>query len=235
MNTSSQFPRPFRYLGWSLGLALATIPAVKVCIASAGDLDVLSVENGPLENMALALWLLSALTAAAAYRRWTGASDRLVAFWLASISCLAMLREADAHILLNPAIIGRFGIHYRIDWLLNPHTGIFLKLVYLILVILIARALFRPPWRLRSDFWRLFRTGDAGIGMLAVAVAGLVLGYSMDDLFRDSPLMTRPVRQFTEEAGEFCGAVAFLSGSLLLWRISFSQRLAASRPPVPPE
>ncbi len=221
-------PRPFSYLAWSGAIGLILILGITVIAIAVRQMDLLYVENGPLENMAMGLWLLSAFAAAAAYRRWTGRMDRIMTFWIALISCLAALRDADAHILLNPAVIGRFGIHYRIDWLLDPNTSILLKLAYGGLVILILGAVFGPLYMLRSRFWRLTRTGDAGVGMLIVALAGIVVGYTMDDLLRNSPLMSTAVRQLTEESSEFLGALAFLAGALLLWKSPVSERLRMS-------
>lgn len=229
MNTqdarSSSPSRPFGYLAWAGAAGLILTLGITMAALAVRKLDELYLENGPLENMAMALWLLSAFAAAAAYRRWTGHIDRIMAFWIALIACLAALREADAQILLNPAVIGRFGIHYRIDWLLDPNTSILLKLAYAGLAILIAFAVLSPLYWLRSRFWRLTLSGDAGIGMLIVAVAGIAIGYSMDDLLRGTPMMTKAVRQLVEESGEFLGAIAFLAGSLLLWKSPISERI----------
>ncbi len=223
--TESRQPRPFSYLAWAGAIALIVILGITVAAITVRQMDLLYVENGPLENMAMALWLLSAFAAAAAYRRWTGRLDRIMAFWVALIACLAALREADAQILLNPAVIGRYGIHYRIDWLLDPETSILLKLAYAGLAILVVVAVFGPLYMLRSRFWSLTRSGDASVGMLIMAVAGVVIGYTMDDLLRDSPLMTKAVRQLIEESGEFLGAIAFLAGALLFWKAPVSERL----------
>lgn len=223
-------PHPFGYLAWSGAIALSLILAITVIAVLVQKPDILYMESGPLENMSITLWLLSAFAAAAAYRRWTGKIDRLVAFWVALISCLATLREADAHILLNPAVIGSLGIHYRIDWLLDPRASLLLKLGYATLFTVLVGAIFGPLFVLRSRFWRLTRAGDAGIGMLIVAAVGILLGYVMDDLLRNSPLMTKAIRQLTEESGEFLGAIAFLSGSLLLLKLPVSQRLIRKGP-----
>lgn len=217
--------RPFGYLAWAGSIGLILILGITSAALAVRQLDELYLENGPLENMAMALWLLSAFAAAAAYRRWTGRLDRVMAFWIVLISCLAALREADAQVLLNPAVIGRFGVHYRIDWLLDRETSLLLKLAYAGLAILVVFAVFSPLYLLRSRFWRLTRAGDAGVGMLIVAVAGIVIGYSLDDLLRGSPVMTKAVRQLVEESGEFLGAIAFLAGSLLLWKSPLSERI----------
>ena len=218
-------PRPFSYLAWSGAISLIIALGITVTVVFIQRPEILYMENGPLANMQLSLWLLSAFAAAYAYRRWTGGVDRLVAFWVALIGCLAALREVNAHRLLTPDIIGRFGIHYRIEWLFDPQTSILLKLAYACLFLVLIGAIFGPLLFMRSRFWSLTRAGDPGIGMLLVAAAGLGLGYLMDDLFRGSPLMNRAVRQLAEETGNFLIALAFLAGSLLLCKAPVSKRL----------
>lgn len=217
--------RPFRYLAWSGAIGLIVALTITVVVVIVQKPDILTMEHGPLENMQVTLWLLSAFAAAAAYRRWTGHVDRLVAFWVALIGCLAALRAVKAHLLLTPDIIGRYGIHYRIDWLLDPQTSILLKVAYSCLFIVVIGAIFWPLLVMRSRFWRLTRSGDAGVGMLLVAAAGLALGYLADDLLRGSPLMSRAIRQLTHQSGEFLGALAFLAGALLLCKSPVSRRL----------
>lgn len=217
--------RPFAYLAWSGAVGVVLLIGIVLCGAVIDRLNILYMEAGPLENMSLALWLLSAFAAAAAYRRWTGKVDRLVAFWVAAMSCLAALREADAHHLLNPDVIGRIGVHYRIEWVLDPGVSILLKVGYALLFLPVVAVGFVPLLRLRGGFGRLARAGDAAVGMLIVAGVGVLLGYIMDDVLRGCPFMRKAVRQLIEETGEFAGALAFCAASLLFWRMPLSGRL----------
>lgn len=217
--------RPFIYLAWSGIIGLVLVIAITIAATIVQIPDMLYREFGPLENMSVALWLLSAFAAAAAYRRWTSRTDRLVSFWIALTACLAALREVDAHTLLNPVVIGRFGIRFRIDWLLDPQVHILHKLTCIGLALIILGAILGPPIFMRSRCFRLFRTGDAGIGMLVVATACLGMGFVMDDLLRFTPLITKSTRMLIEESSECLGAFAFLACSLLLLKLPFSKRL----------
>jgi hypothetical protein len=225
METHTVRPRPGRYLLWSAAVGMILILGVIACARAVPELDMLFMENGPLENLSVALWLLSAFAAAAAYRRWTLPLDRLAAFWTAAVACLAALREVDAHHLLCPPVLGRFGIQYRISWLLDPHASILLKLAYAVFILLILSLVLVPLLRLRPPFWRLARGGDAAMGMFIMTGVGMFLGYSLDDLLRGSPLMVKAVRQLTEETSECLAALAFCTGALLLWKVPVSERI----------
>lgn len=215
----------FPYLRWALLAGLVLLMGIAVASRFAGKLDMLYMENGPLENMSLALWILASFGAAAAYRRWTGALDRAAAFWLAAISCLAFLREADAHILLNPVVLGKYSIHYRIDWILDPAVSILPKLALAGLAVLIGILVFLPLRRLAAPFWKLAIGGDAALGLMVLAVAGQVLGFTLDDLLRGSPLLTVAIRQLSEETCEFLGVCAFFAGIMLIVKTPVSERL----------
>ncbi len=222
---SNILSRPFIYLALSGIIGLILIIAITLAATIIQKPDMLYKEFGPLENLSVALWLLSAFAAAAAYRRWPSRTDRLVSFWIALTACLAALREVDAHFLLNPVVIGQFGIRFRIDWLLDPHVHILHKLTCIVVALIILGAILAPPFLMRTRFWRLLRTGDASIGMLVVATVCLGMGFVMDDLLRYTPLMTKSTRMLIEESSECLGAVAFLACSLLLLRVPISERL----------
>lgn len=217
--------RPFGYLAWSGAAGLVLALMIAVAAALVGKPDMLYMENGPLENMTLALWLMSAFVGAVAYRRWTGRMDRVTTAWVALVSCLAMLREADFHTLLHPNTLGRFGIRFRIDWVLDPRTGIVLKVVCILFFLAFIGAIVGPLLFMHARFWQLVRAGDSSIGMLVLGFAGTGVGFIMDEVLRNSPLISKAARVLIEESGEMLGALAFLAGSLLLCKSPVSRRL----------
>ena len=189
-------------------------------------------ENGPLENMQLTLWLLSAGVAAWAYRRWTDAADRLHAFWMALVALLAALREVDAHLLLGPQYLGRFGIVYRLDWLLNSAVSLPLRVGFVTAVAALVGAVLYPLSRLRLPYARLARRGDAAAGLLALAFLLIPSGYACDDLLRPVVFMSKTTRQAIEESAEFLGAAAYLGSAFAFAQTSLARRLRhAGSPP----
>jgi hypothetical protein len=149
----------------------------------------------------------------------------MTTFWIALVSCIAMLREADAHTLVHPNTLGRFGIYLRIDWVLDPESPFIPKMACIVFFVVFIVAMIGPPLLMRSRFWRLARAGDSGIGMLILGFVGMGVGVVMDEVLRNSPLLSKAARVLTEESGEMLGALAFLVGSLLLCKLPVSRRL----------
>lgn len=225
MSTTITKSHPFTYLAWSGTIGLVLILAITVIAVVCRGSEILCAQYGPMKNMEIAVWLLSALAAAIAYRRWTGRVDRIMAFWVTLVSCLACLRAADAHVLMAPENIKQMGIAYGIHWLIDPQAGSVIKLAYAGLFIIVVVAVFSPLLFMRSRFWRLTRAGDAGIGMILVAIAGLTLGYLLAGATRIAPLATAAGRELTRETGHFLAALAFLAASILLCKSPVSERL----------
>ncbi len=214
-----------RYLLWSLAVSMAVVFGVIVSALVVPSLDMLYREYGPLENMTFALWLVSAIAAMVAYRRGAVTTDRLAAFWVAAFACLAAFREADGHHLLTAATIGRFGASYRFKWFLDPQVNLPLRLGHGALVVFAAACVIVPLVGLRSRLWRLLRAADAAVVLLVLAAVGLGMGYSMDEFLRGSHLMTKAVRQLSEETSELLGSIAYCAASLLLLQTPVTARI----------
>jgi hypothetical protein len=173
----------------------------------------LGKEGGVLEMMSLACWAGALLFTAWTFLRKREAPERLASSWMGLIALLAFLRELDLHVALNPEVLGRFGVRYRIDWWLDGSVSLWLKLGWLAVFFPLVLALVYPPWALRGRILRLTQEGDAVVGFLFLAFGMSFLGFVFDDLLRK--VVSIGIRQVAEESAEAFGAAAFLASAIL--------------------
>ena len=95
-------------------------------------------------------------------------------------------RELDLHELLNPKYIGRFGVHYRVDWFLSNKykVSILLKLMWAVIFPVPLTLLIAPLLILRKPILRLIRNGDVAVGLFLLGIVGLGIGFVCDDTLR---------------------------------------------------
>jgi hypothetical protein len=213
--SAALFPGPLRYVGW----LFATVGLLAVIVGLAAlflpSLAPLSREGGVMEVLSLVFWGGAMVIAVWAAARQREAGDRLAAGWTGLIALLAFLREMDLHTALNPQVLGRFGVRYRIDWWLDQRVNLWLKLAWLAVFLALLLALAYPPWALRRRIFQLVRKGDPMVGLFVVAIAMSFGGFVFDDLLRKTTLLSMEIRQTAEETSEMLGAAAFLVSAFL--------------------
>lgn len=162
-------------------------------------------ESGPIEVAQVACWVLSAGFAVVVARRVTSHTARWSTILLGVLAVLALLRELDMHELLNPDVIGPWGVHYRIDWWLDPAEPLGVKALWVGVLVLGTLIVAYPAWRARGkpDCRR------ARPRLVVAAVLCLAGGLVIDDLLREV-FATIP-SQIVEESLEFLGCVFFLA------------------------
>jgi hypothetical protein len=148
---------------------------------------------------------------------------------LSVLALLAALRELDAHIFLNPATIGEYGVRYKISWWLDSGVPLWLKLGWATLFLGVLFLLVFPALRLRHSAMRLLRNADPPLVLLLACFVFLTIGFGIDDLLRGSRRISFNTRQVIEEMSELIGALFFLWSASLQCRTPWCSRLPASR------
>lgn len=205
-----------RYGGWLFAAVVFVVIGVGVVALFPAALTAMGKEGGILEVLSVACWATAFLVAL-----WTflakppQPAQRLAASWTALIAALAVLRELDLHVAVNPETLGLLGVRFRVDWWLDGGVSLWLKASWLILFSSLALALIYPLWALRHNILRLARQGDAMVGLFVLAIALSSLGFVFDDLLRKTDFVSLAVRRVAEEGSEMLGAAAFLASALL--------------------
>ncbi len=210
--------------------AVSALMMLPFCIAYAVSSDParLHAEGGVIESLSVAYWLAAMLVCIVALFRYNNRLDRLVFKWFSLICGLAVVKELDAHVLLNPQYLGRFGVHYRFDWFFSNKfkVSVFLKLMWAAIFLLALTLLIAPLFVLRKPILRLIRNGDVAAGLFLLGIIGLAIGFVCDDILRGTHFISFTLRQAIEENAEMLGASFFLIGiCCLLWKPT-SQRIA---------
>lgn len=216
----------FRYLRWAGVIGGAAVGLV-LFLYNLFPAVPLKAENGPLEIVSWLCWLGAALVAVSTAVRTRSQPDRLVAIWIACVAVLAFLRELDAHILLNPERLGRFGVRYRADWWLNGDVSLWLKLGWATLAVALVIPLIYIPLKVRLPWLRMAWRGGAMAGLFFLGLTLLANGFVMDDLLRGVTIVTKDVRPLLEETSELLGALAFGASTWLRWRYSLKEHVEA--------
>jgi hypothetical protein len=183
-------------------------------------------EHGPIELLQLAAWSAALAAGIAGIRRRGPIRERLFAMWLCALALGAILRELDAHTLLNPAGPGGFGIRYRIDWWLNPETPPLPRLLGLGAGVSIAAMLIVPFVWVAPKFVKLLAVRDAAWVFLALAALSIIGGYACDDLLGRGRFTAPEHTKAIEELLELAGAIAFAAGAWALLRTPLGPREA---------
>ncbi|MEO1008235.1 MAG: hypothetical protein AAFX79_06690 [Planctomycetota bacterium] len=206
-------------LGVVLGLAIAGWPAHW----SGG----IAVEGGPIEGAQLWVWMLALLLLTRGMARglrgevagWTG-RDAWHLGWLMVLSGLAVLREFDAHVVLNPEVLGDWGVRYRLDWWLAADSPVLPRIAWAIAGALGVAAVVVPPVVFRARVFALLRRLDLASILMAAGVALVVAGYLSDDVLGRDQFVPTAYMQMIEEGAELVG-VAF---------VLCAMRVVAARP-----
>ncbi len=230
-------PYRFGYLGYAASVVAAASLSLVLLYLSLGlsGRSFFIEEGGPLEWLQIVLWLLSCGLGFALFLRARTPLDRMTAFWLTVVGLLAMAREFDAQVLLNPETIGSWGLRYRIDWWLSTDASVLLRLFWLGVFLLLGAALTVPLFHMKIPFVRLVRSGDVASGLFVLSILFLFLGFACDDLLRETTLLAPHKRSFGEETFELAGAGAYLSVVIALMKRHPSVRCQALNRPRQPQ
>ncbi len=187
----------------------------------------LHAEGGPIETIQLVSWYLAAAISFAACARGPRRDDRLLCGWRGVLALAIAARELDLHERLNSDVIGKFGVHYRLDWWLDGSIPIWLKAGWGMIALAGILLLLLPPLLVRPPTVRLLRVGDTSTWMFLIAFGMLILGYALDDfLGRGTIVESIQITQALEELAELAGVGAFVSSCLALLFVPYSVRKA---------
>lgn len=179
-------------------------------------------EDGPVERAQIVLWAIASIAGVALSLSATRRSTRAILLLLATLAALAVARELDAHIYLNPEKLGDMGVRYRIDWWLDGGVSPMLKAMWAMIAISAAAALFGPAWFAKGAIIRIFRERALPFWFFATAGVCLITGFAVDDLLRNK--IDLQLGHVIEESVELVGPILYLAGTLAI---------AAARPTEP--
>lgn len=194
----------------------------------------LIAENGPVETAQMVLWICSSLLASGVFLFRKRPRERFFAGWLALVSALAAFREADGHILLNPEVLGSWGVRYRIDWWLSLDAPVLPRLLWAVLAVLIVVGLVLPIAKASPRAVELLKGRDRAWWLFAIAAAALFAGYAFDDLLGRGQFVAPIYTQSAEEFSELVGAVLFFVAVGLTVRFSLTTRERMARQRLEP-
>lgn len=181
-------------------------------------------ENGPVENLQVICWCLSLVLGLVIAFKPTQVRDRVFGAWLALLAGLAILRELDRHVLLNPETLGEWGVRYRIDWWLSAETPVLVRLVWLVAGAALLTSLILPFTYAAPKFVVHLRARDGAWWLLTLAVAALFLGYAFDDLLGRDQFVASSITKAVEESFELLGAGLWTAGLWSLRRVPLHRR-----------
>lgn len=171
-------------------------------------------ERGPIETLQIVAWGVGLVAGLWIALRGGEARNRVFAAWLSLLAALAVLRELDAHTLLNPQTMGDWGVRYRIDWWLSGSTPVLPRVLWLLFGAALITALVAPFLRVAPKFVKLLRARDGAWLLFAAGAAALFGGYACDDLLGRGQFVDPKYSKAVEEAMELLGATCFAAGVL---------------------
>lgn len=188
-------------------------------------------ENGVVETLQIVVWGVSALIAAHLAFRRRPLRDRVFGGWLAVVAALAVMRELDAHTMLNPETLGDWGVRYRIDWWLSGSAPVPARVLWVLVGAVVIGAAVAPFVWVRPKFVQLLRARDRAWLLFAAGAASVIGGYACDDLLGRDQFLPSAVTKSIEESLELLGVTLFALGVALHERLSLGEReaLAARR------
>jgi hypothetical protein len=186
-----------------------------------------------IESSWVEIWQLLAWLTAASFSWWgvariESSRDRAMALWLAILSSLCAAREEDRHELLNPEVIGDFGVRFRVDWWLDASVPLLLKLAWLIVAIVLIAGVTLPLLWARPRVLRLIFGRDPAIWLCGVGGGFMMLGYLFDDIIGRGLLVSLNTSQVLEEGSETIGAFLIAAGVFVSLRSRLDEREAAA-------
>lgn len=218
--------RPSRWVKILAAAIVAGALAIAALYLLTDNPTALHAENGPIETVQLAAWLLAAAIYIFAAARGPRRADLLMNGWRAVIALAVSARELDLHEKLNSDVIGRLGVHYRIDWWLDGAVPLGLKAGWATIFLVLLALLLLPPLMVRPPTRRLLLRGDAHTWLFLLAFAFLFLGYALDDfLGRGTIVESIHITQGLEESVELCGVGCYLASAVSVLRLPFSARI----------
>lgn len=208
----------------SVGILLAALAAALWAAYARPSLvleSVVSEKHVVYERLQIVGWVLVIVlaTVAAAIGRRTQAL--LLAVWLGVGASLAVLRELDLHVVLNPDNIHLLGltpeqaVRFRLDWWTDPRESVLLKLAWAVALLGLVSLVVVPLVAARYPWLKLIRRGRLFPILIAAGFAGLAGGFLLDDVGR--PLTKAGVDlAVAEEVVELLGVVLLAAATGLL-------------------
>lgn len=183
-------------------------------------------EHGPVEILQIIAWAAALAAAVRGVWRRAPVRERVFAAWLCAVALGAVLRELDAHVLLNPTDAAGFGVRYRIDWWLDPQTPMLPRLLWLVAAIALVAAILAPFVWVAPKFVKLLAALDGAWMLFALGAAAVAGGYACDDLLGRGRFTAPENTRIIEELLELGGAAAFAAGAVALLRTPLGRREA---------
>jgi hypothetical protein len=181
-------------------------------------------ENGPVELLQIAAWAAASLLAMWALVRGGSGREKLFAMWLLLLCTLAVLRENDAHLWVNPRVIGDWGVHFRSRWWLSPEAPILPRLLWVAVGLGTLGALITPIVKVSPRPLLLLRGRDGAWLVLSLAVVALFGGYAFDDLLGRDQFVPKIYTKVLEEGLELVGAVLMAVAIGMHGKVSLTAR-----------
>lgn len=191
---------------WAVWAALPALASMVLATLS-GDLDIYQ-EGGLAESLQAGLLLVTALSSIYVAARLTDVRCRNTTLLLGVLAVLALFRELDLHVLINPEHLGRLGVRFRLDWWLSGRTDALVKAIWILLfastgclfAILALRSAGPIDWR------------RARPRLMALAIGLYAISFACDDLLRG--IIHLRIAQGIEESVELIAAAAVLGSTL---------------------
>lgn len=197
--------QPRRWV-WAIWAVLPILAGAMISVIG-GDQTVVA-EGGHIESMQVGLLVVTAVVAFLFAQRIKNRQSSSMTCLLGVFALLAMARELDLHVWLNPEKLGDWGVRYRIDWWLDGQVPIKIKLVWLAVFATVGGVLGWLMVRLRGPVsWRSTRAR-----LLIFTVFFYFVGFTCDDLLRHR--VDLRVAQWIEEIAELFAAAALLGATL---------------------
>jgi hypothetical protein len=181
-------------------------------------------ENGPIEIAQLMAWIVGAGAALWMMARGARRRERLFAGWLAILCTLALLRELDAHLWVNPRTIGDWGMHFRTRWWLSESAPVLPRVMWLLVGLAAIGAVIAPILKVAPRVPTLLRARDGAWLLFILGAAALFSGYAFDDLIGRDQFLPKVITKAAEESCELVGAALFAAGVYLHGRLGLSMR-----------
>ena len=171
-------------------------------------------EDGPVERAQILLWAIASIAGVILSLSAATRSTRCYLLVLASLAGLAVARELDAHIYLNPEKLGSLGVRYRIDWWLDGSVSLLLKAAWALVALVSIAAVLGPAFFARDAILRTIRLRTLPFWLLGATGLCLFVGFAVDDLLRNR--IDLQIGHAIEESVELAGPIFYLAAVLAI-------------------